>query len=65
MADCPNLKKNLENCSCSYNACNNRGMCCECVAQHRAAGEIPGCFFSPAGERSYNRSMANFIRDRG
>ncbi len=65
MADCPNKKKNLENCTCSYTACGKRGLCCECVTQHRAAGEIPGCFFSTAGERSYNRSVANFIRDRG
>lgn len=65
MAECPNKEKNLKNCTCSYMSCGNRGMCCECVAQHRAAGEIPGCFFSTAGEKSYNRSIANFIRDRG
>jgi hypothetical protein len=65
MADCSKQKKNLQGCTCSYTACGKRGLCCECVAQHRAAGEIPGCFFSAAGERTYNRSVANFIRDRG
>jgi hypothetical protein len=34
------------------------------VAYHRAAGELPGCFFTAAGERTYDRSIAAFIRDR-
>ncbi|HOI55254.1 MAG TPA: DUF6485 family protein [Phycisphaerae bacterium] len=64
MADCPNRQRNLKDCTCTYTACGKRGMCCECVAQHRAAGEIPGCFFTAAGEASYDRSVRSFIRDQ-
>jgi len=65
MAKCPNQERNLKGCTCTYASCGKRGLCCECVAQHRAAGEIPGCFFTRSGERSYDRSVANFVRDRG
>jgi hypothetical protein len=64
MADCPNRQRNLEDCTCTYTACGKRGLCCACVAQHRAMGEIPGCFFTAAGERTYDRSVAAFVRDQ-
>ncbi|MBT0665983.1 hypothetical protein KI809_16855 [Geobacter pelophilus] len=51
-------------CSCSYSACDKRGNCCKCVEYHLKNGEIPGCFFTPAGEKSYDRSIRNFISDR-
>jgi hypothetical protein len=35
---------------------------CECVRYHREAGEIPGCFFPKAGERTYDCSIGNFIK---
>jgi hypothetical protein len=34
------------------------------VAYHHGKNEIPGCFFTPAAERSYDRSLKNFILDR-
>ncbi|MCM8760067.1 MAG: DUF6485 family protein [Candidatus Omnitrophica bacterium] len=58
---CGNQDKNVKNCTCTYISCNKRGMCCECVAYHRQNGEIPGCFFPPEAERSYDRSIKNFI----
>lgn len=61
MGICPNQAKNMKGCTCSY-SCGKRGICCECIASHRAAGEIPGCFFPPSGERTYDRSIANFIK---
>ncbi|HNX95739.1 MAG TPA: DUF6485 family protein [Holophaga sp.] len=54
---------NTAACSCTY-PCSRHGHCCECVAYHRRSNEIPGCFFSPAGERSYDRSLQAFCRDR-
>jgi hypothetical protein len=62
MASCDNRAKNLEGCTCTYTACGKRGVCCECVAQHRAAGEIPGCFFPPAAEKTYDRSVRAFVK---
>ncbi len=31
---CDNFKKNLEICPCDYEACGNRGTCCDCVRNH-------------------------------
>ncbi len=53
-------ESNLENCTCTY-SCAKRGLCCDCVTAHRNRGEIPGCFFPPEGEKTYDRSVANFI----
>ncbi len=55
------VEKNLSKCTCSYESCPRRGKCCECVAYHRRNNEIPGCFFTPQAERSYDRSLRNFI----
>jgi hypothetical protein len=55
------LKKNLAQCTCSYESCSRRGKCCECVAYHRRSNEIPGCFFAPEAERTYDRSITKFI----
>ena len=52
---------NLKNCSCTYEPCPRKGLCCDCVAYHRAAGELPGCLFDKAAERTYDRSIKNFI----
>ncbi len=56
------IEQNKENCTCTYSACAKRGLCCECVTYHRSKGEIPGCFFSAEGEKTYDRSIENFIR---
>lgn len=57
--------KTIEHCTCTYTACDKRGNCCKCVLYHREKGQIPGCFFSAAGERTYDRSLRNFVKDRG
>lgn len=54
---------NLKSCSCTYEPCPRKGVCCDCVAYHKANGELPGCYFTAEGERTYDRSVANFIRD--
>lgn len=55
---------NKAHCTCTYETCDKRGNCCKCVAYHLEKQEIPGCFFSKSGERTYDRSIAHFIRDR-
>ena len=55
----------IEHCTCTYTSCDKRGNCCKCVLYHREKGEIPGCFFSAKGERTYDRSLRNFIKDQG
>jgi hypothetical protein len=64
MSGCDNKKKS-GSCSCTYPSCSRHGKCCECVAYHRASEEIPGCFFSAAAERTYDRSIEAFTKDRG
>jgi hypothetical protein len=64
MATCVNLEKNQKNCACTYLSCSRRGLCCECVAYHRAQNQLPGCFFTKAGEATYDRSFAAFKKDR-
>jgi len=54
-------KKNLADCTCTYESCSRRGKCCECVAYHRRNGELPGCFFPAAAERTYDRSIRKFV----
>ena len=61
MGQCEQLKKNLAGCTCTYMACERRGACCACVAYHRASGQLPGCFFPPEAERTYDRSVRHFV----
>ena len=59
---CDNLKRNLAVCNCSYESCGRKGKCCECLAYHRRNGELPACYFTTAQERTYDRSINNFVR---
>jgi len=55
--------KNLENCNCSY-SCSKKGVCCECIAYHRSRNELPACYFSDDVERTYDRSVENFVKNK-
>lgn len=57
-----NLDKNKNVCTCTYEPCSRKGACCECIAYHKKNGEVPGCLFPKAGEATYDRSVANFVR---
>ena len=54
--------RNLDNCNCSYEPCSRKGICCECISYHRSSGELPACYFDSKAERTYDRSIENFIR---
>jgi hypothetical protein len=49
-------------CTCTYD-CPRHGKCCECVSYHKKHGEVPGCFFSSAGEKTYNRTIEHLYQD--
>ena len=51
-------EQNLKHCNCSY-PCEKKGICCECIAYHRARRELPACYFSKEKEATYNRGMDN------
>ena len=59
--DCPNKEANLPNCTCTY-SCDKRGICCDCVQNHVRSRQIPGCFFPPAAEATYDRSFEAFAK---
>ncbi|OQX71762.1 MAG: hypothetical protein B6D62_01465 [Candidatus Cloacimonas sp. 4484_275] len=59
--NCPNREKNLKFCNCSY-PCAKKGMCCECISYHRSRGELPACYFPDEAEKTYDRSIAYFVK---
>lgn len=65
LMNCDNKSANMSGCNCSYEPCPRKGICCQCIAHHRAAGQLPACYFSAEAERTYDRSIAAFIRDQG
>lgn len=62
MKSCPNQKENFTRCNCSYEPCSRKGICCECIAYHRKNGQLPACFFPDDVEKTYERSVENFVR---
>jgi hypothetical protein len=53
---------NMARCTCTYEPCSRKGVCCECISYHLRGGELPACAFPAAAERTYDRSMAHFAR---
>ncbi len=54
--ECPTAA-NRTRCTCTYEPCSRKGVCCECIAYHRSLGEAPGCLFPTKDERSFDRSL--------
>jgi hypothetical protein len=54
-------EQNLTVCNCTYEPCDKKGLCCQCIAYHRRAGELPACFFPADVERTYDRSITRFV----
>jgi hypothetical protein len=54
-------KQNKARCTCTYEPCSRKGICCECISYHQRLGELPGCLFTPEVERTYDRSIERFI----
>ena len=53
---------NIQECNCTYHPCPRKGICCECIKYHRKMHQLPACYFSPEIEKTYDRSIKNFIR---
>jgi hypothetical protein len=56
------LGENKKACTCTYEPCERKGICCECIAYHREREELPGCLFPRQVERTYDRSIRRFIQ---
>ncbi|MCX7816537.1 MAG: DUF6485 family protein [Syntrophales bacterium] len=61
MKEC-NIQKNKNLCTCTYEPCSRKGICCECVHYHLRKGQFPACFFPKDVEKTYNRTIENFIK---
>jgi len=59
------LDRNRQRCTCTYEPCSRKGKCCECLSYHWAHRELPGCLFPPDVERTYDRSLARFLKTYG
>lgn len=55
--------QNSADCPCTYEGCERKGVCCECLRYHLNRKELPACCFSPEAEATYDRSIANFMKD--
>jgi Domain of unknown function (DUF6485) len=55
------IEVNKKRCNCTYDPCSRKGICCECVAYHRAQDQLPACYFSKDIERTYDRSVEKFL----
>ena len=57
-----NVEQNKSKCTCTYEPCPRKGICCECISYHWKNRELPGCLFPPDAEKTYDRSLEHFIR---
>ncbi len=55
--------QNKLNCNCSYEPCPRKGICCECIKYHRLNDELPACYFPNDVEKTYDRSIKNFVNN--
>ena len=53
---------NADHCTCSYEPCSRRGVCCDCLTYHLRARQMPGCCFPTAAEATYDRSFEHFAK---
>ena len=54
-------EQNKKKCNCTY-PCSRKGICCECITHHLAARELPACCFSEQAEKTFDRSIENFVK---
>jgi len=52
---------NVNICTCTYEPCKRKGNCCLCINYHKTRSELPGCLFPREAEKTYDRSIANFV----
>ncbi|NLX21893.1 MAG: cytosolic protein [Phycisphaerae bacterium] len=57
--------RNTKICTCTYDSCGRRGVCCDCLQYHLAMKQLPGCCFPPEAEATYDRSFKAFARAWG
>lgn len=61
LVKCQRVQENLKSCICSWKVCERKGNCCLCLQYHISDNELPGRFFTPEVERTYDRSINRFL----
>ena len=64
VSKCEQFNSNIKKCNCTYEPCERKGKCCECLHYHLAMSQLPACAFSDEAERTWDRSFQNFIKDK-
>ena len=59
-----NKEENLKSCTCTYSGCPRKGVCCDCLRYNLNSNELPACCFSEEAEKTYDRSIDNFIKEK-
>jgi hypothetical protein len=57
-----NSEANSRKCNCTYEPCERKGKCCECLTYHLHMAELPACAFTADVEMTYDRSFARFVK---
>jgi hypothetical protein len=55
------IEKNMKGCTCTYEPCSRKGVCCDCLRYHWRMGQLPGCLFPKDVEASCDRSVEKFV----
>lgn len=53
--------RNLKVCTCTYEPCSRKGLCCDCISYHLKSRELPACAFPKEAEKTYDRSFEHFV----
>ena len=53
---------NLAVCNCTYEPCEHKGLCCDCIRYHVKKRQLPACCFPDDAERTFDRSFEYFAR---
>jgi len=53
---------NDKKCTCTYPGCPRHGVCCDCLQYHKKMRQLPGCFFPPDVEKTWERSFEAFAK---
>ncbi|MDO8282940.1 MAG: DUF6485 family protein [Thermodesulfovibrionia bacterium] len=56
------MEEHRDLCNCTYASCERKLKCCDCLHYHRKKSQLPACFFNAEFERTYDRSIENFIK---
>ena len=55
-------KQNLKGCNCTYDSCERKGTCCDCIPYHLKSRALPACCFPKEAEATYDRSFDYFVQ---